>query len=304
MSRKKLLTFPFFLLACDVPAHATTPLGNELNYIFITPQWMDMWWAIALYFILLAGLLVLYANFRIKQAKAAHQIIFEQKRAEHLKEMDEIKTRFFSNITHEFRTPLSLIISPVEQILKDKGLPADLVKKILIVDRNAQHLLRLINQLLEMSRLEAGNMHTALFCGSLGSFVEENVQLFYESATQKKIQLRVDVTKACGDYFFDTEKWEKILFNLISNALKFTSEGGGVMVQLWITQSGEVDAVAHLQVSDTGIGIPKSEVPRIFDRFYRVDQGKGAINFSGSGIGLSLVKELIDFMNGTIEVDS
>jgi len=301
---RKFLTILVFAFFCvNIKAQVFFPAKMRTIRILVTPEWMETWWAFTLYFAVIAGLVLLYVNYRLKQAKAKHQIILEHKEAEHLKAVDEMKSRFFSNITHEFRTPLSLIISPLEQILQDKELTPELSKKLSVVDRNAQHLLRLINQLLDMSKLETGNMKLALFLGELHSFVQDTVQLFKQNAETRHIKLKVDTTNAKGYYFFDSEKWEKILFNLISNALKFTPEDGEVSVKLFALEKDNENSLMQLQVSDTGIGIPEANIPFVFRRFYQVDES-GTRKYEGTGIGLSLVKELIELMGGSIEVES
>ncbi|HUZ61082.1 MAG TPA: ATP-binding protein [Hanamia sp.] len=274
----------------------------RISYILISPLW-ETWWAYALYLAAIAGLIFLFFLYRLNRIRAKHQLEIIQKEAGHLKAVDEMKSRFFSNITHEFRTPLSLIISPLEQVLQDKELTPELSKKLSIVERNAQHLLRLINQLLDMSKLESGNMKLALFRGELNSFVEEIVQSFSQTAETRHIKLTVDTNNAEGTYLFDTEKWEKILFNLVSNALKFTPEKGEVKVKLFASEKDKDNFLMHLEVSDTGIGIPEAKIPFIFHRFYQADE-TGTRKYEGTGIGLSIVKELIELMKGSIEAES
>lgn len=274
----------------------------KISYILISPLW-ETWWAYALYLAAIAVLIFLFFLYRLNRIRAKHQLEIIQKEAGHLKAVDEMKSRFFSNITHEFRTPLSLIISPLEQVLQDKELTPELSKKLSIVDRNAQHLLRLINQLLDMSKLESGNMKLTLFRGELNSFMEDIVQSFSQTAETRHIKLTVDTTNAEGTYLFDTEKWEKILFNLVSNALKFTPEKGEVKVKLFALEKDNENSLMHLQVSDTGIGIPEAKILFIFHRFYQADE-TGTRKYEGTGIGLSLVKELIELMKGSIEAES
>lgn len=301
--RKYIFIQVLILYSTTIAAQTSSIDHISTIRILVTPEWMETWWSIALFIAIIAGLVLYYINYRLTQAKAKHQMALEHKEAEHLKAVDEMKSRFFSNITHEFRTPLSLIISPLEEILQDKDVTSALGKKLSVVDRNAQHLLRLINQLLDISKLESGNMKLALFRGELNSFVEETVQSFRQMAETRNIKLKIDTTDAEGYYFFDTEKWEKIVFNLVSNALKFTPENGEVKVKLFASGKDKDNCLMHLLVSDTGIGIPQANIPFIFRRFYQADES-ATKKYEGTGIGLSLVKELIELMGGNIEVSS
>lgn len=288
----------------------------KLNTIYISGLWfsyikiihilsplLKTWWAYALYLAAIIGLIFLFFLYRLKQVRAKHQLAIQQKEAEHVKKVDEMMIRFFSNITHEFRTPLALIISPVEQMQKDMEATPAIKKKLSGVQRNAQHLLRLINQLLDLSKLEAGNMKLSLSRGEIKTFVEEAVQSFSQQADNKHIKLAIDVAGSDGEYLFDTEKWEKILFNLVSNAIKFTPEHGGVMVKLFAIDIDDENKLMHLQISDTGIGIPEANLPFIFQRFYQVDDSRTR-KYEGTGIGLSLVKELTELMDGSLDLVS
>ena len=214
-----------------------------------------------------------------------------------LKAVDEMKTRFFTNITHELRTPLTLIVSPVDKLLESADLPIPYQQQLSTVRRNAHQLLRLINQLLDINKLEAQQMDLVNEVGDLPGFVEQVVDLFRPSTDIKQLALTYETDMPPGNYLFDTAKWEKILYNLVSNAIKFT-ETGGIRVQLIDTPSG-----AQLIVSDTGIGIPADKLPHIFNRFYQVDNAR-VRRYEGTGIGLTLVHELIARLGGAISVES
>lgn len=214
-----------------------------------------------------------------------------------LKAVDEMKTRFFTNITHELRTPLTLIVSPVDKLLETADLPILYQQQLSTVRRNAHQLLRLINQLLDISKLEAQQMDLVNEVGDLPSFVEQVVDLFHPSTEIKQLTLTYDTNLPPGNYLFDAAKWEKILYNLVSNAIKFT-ETGGIRVQLTEIPSG-----ARLTVSDTGIGIPADKLPHIFNRFYQVDNAR-VRRYEGTGIGLALVYELTARLGGAIVVQS
>jgi signal transduction histidine kinase len=220
----------------------------------------------------------------------------ERRRAEALAEIDRAKTEFFSNVSHEFRTPLTLILGPVEDALTDpsKALAGDALEA---VHRNALRLLRLVNNLLDFARIEAGRLTSSfepvdlalLTAGLTGSF-----QSLVESAGLK---LRVDCPSISEPVSVDQSQWEKIVLNLMSNAFKFTFEGE-ITVRL-----RESEGQIHLSVSDTGTGIPESELPKIFDRFHRVAGARGR-TFEGTGIGLALVQGLAKQHGGLVQVES
>ena len=234
-------------------------------------------------------------------AQRTHQLEQQKEeitlQAEKLKEVDQIKSRFFSNISHEFKTPLTLIIGPAEKILtgpKDKSTKT-YAQYILA---NAQRLMKLINQLMDISRMESGKMVVRTEQGDLVAFLGQILQSFELLARQKAIQIEIQTTQEALICDFDRDKIEKIFFNLLSNALKFTPEKGKVILQIEHQLHKTV-----ITVSDTGTGIPAEQIPYIFNRFYQVDDSKTRA-YEGTGIGLSLVKELIDLHEGTIEVKS
>lgn len=214
-----------------------------------------------------------------------------------LKAVDEMKTRFFTNITHELRTPLTLIVSPVDKLLEAADLPILYQQQLSTVRRNANQLLRLINQLLDISKLEAQQMDLVNEVGDLPGFVGQVVDLFRPSTDIKQLALIYETDLPPGNYLFDAAKWEKILYNLVSNAIKFT-ETGNILVRLTETPSG-----ARLTVNDSGIGIPADKLPYIFNRFYQVDNAR-VRRYEGTGIGLALVYELTVRLGGAITVES
>ena len=214
-----------------------------------------------------------------------------------LKAVDEMKTRFFTNITHELRTPLTLIVSPVDNLLETPNLPTTFQNQLSTVQRNARQLLRLINQLLDINKLEAQQMDLVNEVGDLAGFVGQIVDLFRPSTTIKQLALTYQSDLPLGNYLFDAGKWEKILYNLLSNAIKFT-ESGSISVRLAHTPT-----TAQLAVSDTGIGIAADKLPHIFNRFYQVDTSRSRA-YEGTGIGLALVHELTVRLGGTITVQS
>ncbi|RYC69864.1 response regulator [Spirosoma sordidisoli] len=228
--------------------------------------------------------------------KATHHVR-QMREARELKLMDEVKTRFFTNITHELRTPLSLIVSPVDKLLETADLPDGLREQLLTVRRNARQSLRLIDQLLAIDQLEARQVELVDQIGDLPEFVGQVVELFRPSTATKNLQLVYETDLPAGSYRFDAGKWETILFNLLTNAIRFT-DVGSITVSLRQITTG-----VRLTVRDTGIGITAHKLPHIFDRFYQGDNLRIRSNDS-TGISLALVRELTLRLGGVIEVDS
>lgn len=250
-----------------------------------------------------------FLDLKLSQERERQAIERERWETEQLRKVDEIKTHFFSNITHEFRTPLSLILPPAEQLLQEVDEPRHR-RRLMLIKRNAKQLLSLINQLLDISKLESGSMQTAEFRGDVVQFIAQTVDTFRPAAEEKGIILHYTSPETTGEWLFDFDKWSKIVNNLLSNALKFTSPGGEIKVELNINNLPPKSAspiegnyTAILTVRDTGIGIPAEKLAHIFDRFYQVDNSHTRA-FGGTGIGLSLVKELVELLNGRIRVDS
>jgi signal transduction histidine kinase/DNA-binding response OmpR family regulator len=273
--------------------------------IQVQPPLWATWWAYALYAFLGAGAVYGFVRLRLNRERLNHAILLKEQQAEHLRRTTEWKARFFANITHEFRTPLTLIVSPLEQILAQPVPPPaeQLRQQHRVMHRNGQLLLRLINQLLDVSKLEAGRMRIAESRGDLAAFVGEVVESFRLPAEKKGIVLTYRAQNLAGDYLFDAEKWEKIAYNLLSNALKFTPGKGTIRVEVNHLARPEGQPVLQLRVEDSGIGIPAEHLPRIFERFYQVDDSRTR-SFDGTGIGLVLVKELSELLGGGVTVES
>lgn len=239
-------------------------------------------------------------------AQRARAVIEEQ--AEQLREVDRIKTRFFNNVSHEFRTPLTLTIGPLENMLAGVYGPLhdQAQKQLDLALRNARRLLRLINQLLDLSKLESGKMELTVMRGNVVPLVEGVMMSFTAFAERKNLGLSFATERNDVSLYFDPACLEKVLFNLLSNAVKFTEDGGNVWVSIddgtTVVAGRDHDAVL-IHVKDTGIGIPAEQLPYIFDRFHQVDGAVANAN-EGTGIGLSLVKELVEMHHGTITVHS
>jgi PAS domain S-box-containing protein len=220
-----------------------------------------------------------------------------RQRAEALAELDRAKTTFFSNVSHEFRTPLTLMLGPLEHMLANQTASAEVLHEIDIVHRNGLRLLKLVNTLLDFSRIEAGRVQAAYQPIDLAATTIELASVFRAAMEAAGLQFRVECAPLSRPVYIDSEMWEKILLNLLSNALKFTMTGA-VDVKL-----REARDFARLSVHDTGIGIPEAELPRVFERFHRIEGARGRTH-EGTGIGLALVDELVRLHGGTVEVSS
>nr|WP_051470032.1 PAS domain S-box protein [Fischerella sp. PCC 9605] len=223
----------------------------------------------------------------------------ERKRAEALAELDRAKTLFFSNVSHEFRTPLTLMLSPLEDVLAvaDDTPFATQRQPLEMVHRNGLRLLKLVNTLLDFSRIEAGRIQAVYEPTDLATFTSELASVFRSAIERAGMRLQVDCPPLPEPVYVDREMWEKIVFNLLSNAFKFTFEG---KITVSLQSVGER---IELSVCDTGIGISIEELPHLFERFYRIKEAQGR-TFEGSGIGLSLVEELVKLHGGTVGVKS
>ena len=296
------------------------------SYTFnVSPPWYRHYLAYGLYSLALITFIVGVVKWRSAQLEKANQALEEkiierttevvdknqqleqlaeelETQATQLKELDKMKSNFFANISHEFRTPLTLLLSPLERALStENGWKSDRnVTEMMF--RNAKRLQTLINQLLDLSKLESGQMRLFLSEGDIFQFVRVIVASFESLAQSKNIIFHYRIPKTVYSCFYDSDKLEIILNNLLSNAFKFTMEGGKVDFVLDIDQKNKEEYL-KFTVSDTGKGIPETAIPKIFDRFYQADASSSR-EFEGSGIGLSLTKELVILMNGNITVQS
>ena len=231
---------------------------------------------------------------------AARAYEAERRRAEALAEIDQAKTAFFSNVSHEFRTPLTLMLGPLEEeiaTLTARDMPS--AQRLSMVHRNGLRLLRLVNTLLDFSRIEAGRVQARYQPIALGEYTEELGSNFRSACDRAGLRLDIECARLDQAVYVDAEMWERIVLNLVSNAFKYTL-GGGITVGL---DASADKRAAVLTVRDTGIGIPDAELPHIFDRFHRIEGQRGR-TLEGTGIGLALVNELVKLHGGTIEVHS
>ncbi|MFN4140534.1 ATP-binding protein [Aestuariivirga sp.] len=223
----------------------------------------------------------------------------ERRRAEALAELNRAKTVFFSNVSHEFRTPLTLMLGPLEELLADKSAPDELRRQAELAHRNGTRLLRLVNSLLDFSRIEAGRTLAIYQPTDLASFSADIASSFRSAIEKAGLVLTLDCQALPRPVFVDRDMYEKILLNLLSNAFKFTLKGG-ITVSVASSPDG---CSAVVEVRDSGIGIPDEEMPKLFERFQRIEGVQGR-SYEGSGIGLALVQELVKLHGGRISAKS
>jgi PAS domain S-box-containing protein len=223
----------------------------------------------------------------------------ERQRAEALAELDRAKTTFFSNVSHEFRTPLTLMLGPLDELLSEASERLSLEDRELLVTvhRNSLRLLKLVNTLLDFSRIEAGRVQASYQPTELTGVTSEIASMFQSAMDSASLRFRVACQPIAEPVYVNRDMWEKIVVNLISNAFKFTFEGE-VAVKL-----GAMDGVVQLQVCDTGVGIPEEHRERVFERFHRIENTR-ARTYEGTGIGLALVQELVKLHGGSVRLES
>lgn len=286
-----------------VKATNSDGVWNE-NYasvkVVINQPWWKTGWAYLLYFMIIGLGLFGIRRFENNRTELRNELKMREFEAKKLKEVEKVKTRFFANLSHEFRTPLMLIKGPAEQLLNDKN--SNRLQQYQIIHRNSEKLQNLIDQLLELSQLEVSSIDLKARKENLVSIVKGIFYSFSEFAERKKIKLSFNTVKDEILTWIDRDKLEKILNNLLSNAFKFTGENGMIEIEIVNTT---IDYINYTTVSikDSGIGIPSDKVDKIFDRFFQVDDSSKRA-YSGSGIGLSLVKELVDLHKWKIFVQS
>ena len=272
--------------------------GVSLVLTILPPPWKT-WWAYTIYCIGIIAIIFLVIRFYLRRLHLLQRLKLEEVEAQKMKELDRLKSRFFANISHEFRTPLTLILGPVEKVLS--SVTGEVKNDLMVMQRNARRLQQLINELLSLSKLESGQMKLHTQEVNIVEIAKSYLQQFESLAIQKKISLDFSSAKYEILLYVDIEKIEKILFNLLSNALKYTPEGG--TISICFLESKVNDLCISFTVSDTGLGIPSDSLSHIFNRFYQVDESN-IKDQEGTGIGLALTKELVELHRGDIWVDS
>jgi len=271
--------------------------------ITVLPPWWRSWWAYLIYIVLLGLGIRAYFKFNVNRAKLKSQLNFEQLEAKRVKELDTLKTQLYTNITHEFRTPLTVILGMAQQVKNNP--PQHLDNGIDMIIRNGQSLLNLVNEMLDLSKLETGKMTLQPVNGDIINFLRYIVESFHSLAESQKKQLHFLAGMDTLHVAYDPEKVRQIVANLLSNALKFTPPKGNIYITVnendLLNEAGKSTLI--IKVKDTGIGIPEGQLEHIFERFYQLDNSHTR-KTEGTGIGLALTKELVKLMEGEITVKS
>lgn len=300
-------TYTFQIKATNRDRDWNYPL-TEIRVIVLPPFWRTSYayvcyvLAIAsiLFFLRARGIRKLRNEFEDEQEKAKIKQLLEQERleAERLHELDLLKIKFLTDISHEFRTPIALILAPVEKLLDNK-LAEEISADIRMIYRNVKRLLNMVNQLLDFRKMEENELRLNLVPGNIVSFITEAAESFKDIAAKKYIGLHIEHRFADWTVYFDHDKLERIIFNLLSNAFKFTQTGGTVSIETDIINGNDTCPTFILQVSDTGIGVAPQDLKKIFERFFQPEQNKLILN-QGTGIGLSITKEFVELHGGKI----
>jgi signal transduction histidine kinase/DNA-binding response OmpR family regulator len=294
--------------------------------IIILPPWWRTTWAYLIYAFLILTVLYSLRHYDIKRQHLKNELALEHEHARKLQEIDRMKSRFFANISHEFRTPLTLILGPIEKWLPKLRNP-QLKTELTMMQRNANRLYRLITQLLDLSRLESDSMTLHAREENIIQLIRTFVQSFESLAKIKKISLEFSAQQEAINLYVDKDKIEKVMYNILSNAFKYTPKGGKIGIHLLKTQlplslppsrdrlfskgkrersrlsRGDFGGCIEITVTNTGSYIPPEEIDHIFNRFYQVDDSY-IRDHEGSGIGLALTKELVELHYGMISVES
>ena len=266
--------------------------------ILITPPWYEMWWAYCIYAFLF-GLLVLgIVNYILSRMRHRREIM----KREHAEQLNEAKLQFFINISHEIRTPMTLIINPLEKLLAEKK-GGEVQKTYLMIYRNAQRILRLINQLMDIRKLDKGQMFMKFRETDMVGFIDDVMLTFDYMARKKKIHFCFEHVMPQLKVWVDMNNFDKILMNIFSNAFKYTPEQGEITVTLSTgrdsTRRDPLKEYFEITVTDNGIGLDREKIERIFERFYQIDNDVTKSNF-GTGIGLHLSRSLVELHHGII----
>ncbi len=267
--------------------------GASIMLVIARPWYLSNF-MIVVYFLLGALLLLWFHQVTIHRERLKNELKLEHLELTKMQDISNLKSRFFANISHEFRTPLTLIIGPLKSLING-SYRGDVRIQYRVMARNAERLLRLINQILDLSKLESGGVTLRASKADVVKFLKSVAHAFTSYAERQFIDYKCEFPEGPVDLYFEADKLEKVILNLLSNAFKYTQEFGKITFRV-----AEEDDWVVISVEDTGVGIPHDQLEFIFDRFYQIDNGKE----KGSGIGLALTKELVDLHQGKIEVDS
>ena len=271
--------------------------------ITVLPPWWRTWWAYSIYALIIVMVIRAVFKFSVNRAKLTSQLNFEKLEANRVRELDTVKTHLYTNITHEFRTPLTVILGMAQQVLNKPD--ENFGNSMNMIIRNGKSLLKLVNELLDLSKLETGKMQLQLVNGDVINFLRYITESFQSLAEgqQKRLHFLSDMDLLFVAY--DQEKLRQIVVNLLSNAIKFTPEKGNIYITVSKNDlpGDESKLALILKIKDTGIGVPEDQWHTIFDRFYQLDNSHTRAA-GGTGIGLSLTRELVKLMQGDIAVKS
>jgi signal transduction histidine kinase/ligand-binding sensor domain-containing protein/DNA-binding response OmpR family regulator len=269
--------------------------------IVVKPPFWKTEAALVMYVIIVIGVLILARRVIYQREQMKFAIEQERREMQRIHEMDVMKVKFFTNVSHEFRTPLTLILTPIERLIRRTKDP-DQLNQFQIIQRNGKRLMNLVNQLLDFKKMEVHELKFNPSGGDIVAFVKDTVASFSDLSEKKNIRLQFYTTIDRLETLFDHDKVEKILFNLLSNAFKFTLENGLVSVKMDHLLEGN-ERLVQIEVADTGIGIGQDKLDKIFEPFFQNDLPKSVVN-QGSGIGLAITKEFVRIHGGRVEVTS
>jgi signal transduction histidine kinase/ligand-binding sensor domain-containing protein/DNA-binding response OmpR family regulator len=271
--------------------------------LVVKPPFWKTGFAYFVYVLIILGALYIGRMRIIRRAKARFALAEERREALRVHELDRMKIKFFTNLSHEFRTPLTLILSPVDKLIRGTEDPGRR-QLAMTIERNAKRLLHLVNQLLDLRKMEVNELKLNMRQGGdIAAFIKATVDSFTDLAEERGIVFSYKTQLEHLPALFDKDKIERILFNLLSNAFKFTSTGGSVDVRLAVAERDEQGVLLELKVKDTGIGIPPALQAKIFESFFQ-GESPGHIRNQGTGIGLAITREFVEMHGGTIRVGS
>lgn len=269
-------------------------LPLELKIKILPPPWKT-WWAYSIYILVFIFLLWLTRYIGLRQVALQNELQFSNLARKKEHELSDFKERLFTNLSHEFRTPLTLILGPIDDLLQRKNLEYSAIRSLRLIQKQSKRMLRMVNQLLDFQKAEAGSIKLTPQQGEIVSFCKDIFSLFEDEAARRNIQYQFIAKEKFISFTFDFNKLEIIVFNILSNAFKFTPNNESVTLTVSRTENQH----CIISIQDSGMGIPPNELELIFDRFYRGKE-TNATNISGTGIGLSFVKELIELHEGKI----
>ena len=278
-------TYALFVRATN--GQATGPVRQAT--VVIMPAWFQTWWAMSVYALIFAGIVALMLFILRQQMRLRN----EQLNRHHEMQINEAKFQFFFNISHEIRTPLTLIINPISKLLEQSSTDEQRAAYTTI-HRNAQRILRLMNQLLDIRKIDKGQMTMHFATVDIVAFVTDIKQQFDDMAHSKHIGISITANADAYEVDIDPNNFDKVIYNVLSNALKFTPDNGSVKIEIFCTPER-----TNISVADTGIGIDDSQAEKIFNRFYQIESSQSA-QYKGTGIGLHLSRSIVDMHGGTI----